>query len=301
MTTNTAAIRDLLLPGLNAIFGDYNEIPGQWEEIYSKNTSEMYREIDVEVKLLGLAQLKAEAAPVAYDDMGERYQYTYLHRGIGLGFIITRFALRDNLYRTQFGPSTRALKHSFKQTKEIYGAAVLNNAGDSTNFPGGDGVSLLSTAHPIDIGTVANTPTVQAELNESSLQDGIVGTRRFKDAAGLRVQVKGRKVIVPPELQFTAERLFKTKQRVGTGDNDISAFLSRGDVETGGYAVNDFLTNTKSWFLLSDCPDGLKYFQRDPLEIDMYTDFDTSSLKVKGEERYSFGWSNFRALWGNLP
>lgn len=300
MVTNTAAIRDLLYPGLNAIFGDYQELPAQWQEIYSKNTSDMIREIDVEVKLLGLAQLKAEGAAVAYDDMGERYSYVYVHKAVGLGFIMTKFAIRDNLYKTQFGPNTRALKHSFRQTKEIYGAAVLNNASDGTNFPGGDGVALLSTAHPIDVGVVANTPTVQAELNESSLQDAIVGARRFKDAAGLRVMITGRKIVVTPELQFTAERLFKTQDRVGSADNDVSAFRSRGDLK-GGYTVNDFLTNVKSWYLLTDCPDGLKFFQRDPLEIDMYTDFDTSSLKVKGEERYSFGWSNFRAIWGNMP
>lgn len=300
MVTNTTAIRDLLLPGLNAVFGDYSELPGQWAEIFSKNTSDMYREVDVEVKLLGLAQLRTEGGAVAYEDMGERYQYTYVHKGVGLGFIMTKFAIRDNLYKTQFGPNTRALKHSFRQTKEIYGVAVLNNAADGTNYPGGDGVALASTAHPIDVGVVANTPSVQAELNEASLQDAIVGVRRFKDAAGLRVLVKGRKVIIPPELMFTAERLFKTDQRVGTADNDISAFKSRGDVPMG-YAVNDFLTNLKSWHLLTDCPDGLKYFQRDPLEIDMYTDFDTDSLKVKGTERYSFGWSNFRSAWINTP
>lgn len=300
MVTNTASIRDLLYPGLNSIFGDYQELPAEWQEIYSKNTSDMVREIDVEVKLLGLAQLKSEGAAVAYDDMGERYSYVYVHKAVGLGFIMTKFAIRDNLYKTQFGPNTRALKDSFRQTKEIYGASVLNNASDGTNFPGGDGVALLSTAHPIDTGVVANTPAVQAELNESSLQDAIVGVRRFRDAAGLRKQVTGKKIVVTPELQFTAERLFKTSDRVGSADNDTSAFRSRGDLK-GGYTVNDFLTNIKSWYLLTDCPDGLKFFQRDPLEIDMYTDFDTSSLKVKGEERYSFGWSNFRAIWGNMP
>jgi hypothetical protein len=301
MTVNTAQIKDLLLPGLNAIFGDYDEIPNQWQELFSKNTSDMYREVDVEVKLLGLAQLRSEGQAVNYDDMGERYQYVYVHRGVGLGFVITKFAIRDNLYKSQFGPNTRALKFSFRQTKEIYGAAVFNNANDATGtYFGGDGVALLSTSHPIDVGTVANTPTVQAELNESSLQDAIVGVRRFKNAAGLRVLVRGKKVVVPPELQFTAERLFATTLRVGTADNDVSAFKSRGDI-VGGYTVNDFLTNTKGWYLLTDCPDGLKYFQRDPLEIDMYTDFDTDNLKVKGTERFSFGWSNFRAVYGNMP
>lgn len=299
MAINTAAIRDLLLPGLDAVFGDYHMFPGEWTEIFEQHTSEMYREIDVEVKLLGLAQVRTEGQPVAYDDMGERYQYVYIHQGVGLGFIMTKFAIRDNLYKTQFGPSTRALKHSFQQTKEIYGAAVINNS-TSSSFNGGDGVPLASASHPIDVGTVANTPTVQAQLNESSLQDAIVGIRRFKDAAGLRVLVKPRKLIVPPELSFTAERLLKTDLRVGTADNDINAIRNMNAIPEG-YRVNDFLTDTSGWTVITDCPDGLKYFQRDPLEIDMYTDFDTDNLKVKGTERYSFGWSNFRAAFINQP
>src|SRR3954467_1848414 len=178
MVTTTAQIKDLLLPGLNAVFGDYNAIPTQWEEIFSKNTSDMYREIDVEVKLLGLAQLRTEGQATAYDDMGERYQYTYVHKGVGLGFVMTKFAIRDNLYKTQFGPNTRALKRSFMQTKEVYGAAVLNNANDSSGvYYGGDSQPLLSTSHPTDVGNLANTPSVQAELNESSLQDAVIGVR----------------------------------------------------------------------------------------------------------------------------
>lgn len=296
----TAVIKSLLLPGLDAIFGDYDQLPTEWKEIYSVNNSEMYREIDVEVKLLGLAQLKNEAQGVAYEDMGERYSYTYYHKGVGLGFIISKFAIRDNLYKAEFGPSTQALKHSFAQTKEVYGAAVLNNAFDSTNFPGGDGVSLCNTAHPIDLGTIANTFTTQQELNETSLQDATVGIRRFKDAAGLRSFIQPKKLIIPPELQFVAERLLKTDLRVGTSDNDLNALRSLNLIPKG-FAINDFLTNTKGWFVVTNCPNGMKYFQRDAFETDMYEDFDTSSLKVKGEERYSFGWSNVRGIWGANP
>jgi hypothetical protein len=301
MVTTTTQIRDLLLPGLNAVFGDYNDLPSEWQEIFEQHTSNMYREVDVEVKLLGLAQLKTEGQAVAYDDMGERYSSVYVHKGVGLGFVMTKYAIRDNLYKSQFGPNTRALKHSFRQTKEVYGAAVLNNANDSTGvYYGGDSQPLLSTAHPIDVGTVANTPSVQAEMNESSLQDAVIAIRRFKDAAGLRVLVKPKKLIIPPELQFVATRLMESELRPGTGDNDVNALRSLG-VLPNGFVINDFLTNTKSWYVITDVPDGLKYFQRDPLETDMFTDFDSENLKVRGTERYSFGWSNWRAIYGNMP
>jgi phage major head subunit gpT-like protein len=232
--------------------------------------------------------------------MGERYQYVYVHKEWGLGFIMTRNAIRDNLYKSQFGPNIRALKHSMRQTKEVVGANVLNFATDSTNHPIGDGQALLSTAHPIDVGTVANTPTVQAELNETSLQDAVVGARRFKDAAGLRNLTRPVRLIVPPELMFTAERLLKSDGRVGTNDNDINALKNLRSIPMG-YAVNDFLTNTKSWFIVTDEPDGLKFFQRAPLEIDTYTDFDTDNLKIKATERYAFGVSNWRGVYGNFP
>ena len=301
MAITTAQVRDLLFPGLNSIFGDYEQLPSQWTEIFEKYTSDMAYEKDVEVKLLGLAQLREEGKATAYEDMGERYSFTYRHTGIALGFVMTKFAIRDNQYKSQFGPSTRALKHSFRQTKEVMGASVFNNANDTTgNYYGGDGVPLLSTQHPIDVGTVSNTFSVQAELSETAIQDAVIGARRFRDAAGLRVMIKGKKLIVPTELQFTAQRLLETTQRVGTSDNDISAIRSLSAVPDG-YTVNDFLTNPRSWFLKTDCPDGLKFFQRDPMETDMKVDFDTDNLLTKATERFSFGWSNFRGVFGCMP
>ena len=301
MAVTTSQVRDLLLPGLNAVFGDYEQMPSQWQDVFEKHTSEMSYERDVEVKLLGLAQLRTEGAATAFEDMGERYAYTYRHIGISLGYTFTKFAIRDNLYKQRFGPNTRALKHSFRQTKEVYGSSVLNNANDSTGvYYGGDGVALLSASHPIDTGTVANTASVQAELNETALQDGIIAVRRFKDAGGLRIMTKPRKLVIPPDLMFVAQRLFETQLRVGTADNDVNAVRSMGLVP-GGFTINDFLTNTKSWYLLTDAPDALKFFQRDPLETDMQVDFTTDNLMVKGTERFSFGWSNFRGIYGCMP
>ena len=301
MAITITQIKDLLLPGLNAVFGaKYTMFPTQWSEIFEKYTSDMNYERDVEVKMLGLAQQRSEGQATAFDDMGERYLYVYRHIGVALGFVMTKFAIRDNLYKSQFGPNVEALKRSLMQTKEVYGANVLNNANDSTGvYYGGDGVALLSTAHPIDVGTVANTPAVPAELNETSLQDGIVAVRRFKDAAGLRVMAKAKKLIVAPENQFVAKRLMDTELRVGTSDNDINAQKALGGVTE--WTINDFITNVKSWYLKTDVPDGLKFFQRDPLETDMHTDFTSDNLLTKATERYSFGWSNFRGLYGSMP
>lgn len=297
MAINTTQIRDLLRPGLAAVFGDYPMYPGQWSEIFEKHSSDKAVEIEVEVKLLGLAQIKAEGASTAYQDMGQRYVTNYVNRYTSVGFIITRQAIKDNLYQSSFPLQAKALRQSMEQTKEVLGASVLNN-GFSSNFPIGDGQPLFSTAHPIDNGTVANTFTVQADLNETSLQDAIVGVQRFRDAAGLRVMTKPTKLIVPAELQWTATRLLQSQFRVDTANNDINAIYNNSAVPQG-HRVNMFLTDTNSWFLLTDAPNAFKYYERESLETDVYTDFDTDNLKAKAIERYSFGCSNFRGGWGS--
>ena len=297
MTINTTAIRSLLRPGLAAIFGDYSMYPSQWTEIFEKHTSDKAYEIEVEIKLLGLAAIKAEGAPTTYDNMGQRYLTNYVHKYVSIGYIITRQAIKDNLYQAKFPMQAKALKDSMLQTKEVLGASVLNNGFDS-NFPIGDGQTLFSTAHPIDNGTVANTFTVQADLNETSLQDAIVGIQRFKDAAGKRVMVKQQKLIVPTPLQWQAERLLKSEFRTATANNDVNAIYTTGAVPKG-YRVNQFLTDDDAWFLLTDCPNGFKHYEREALETDVYTDFDTDNLKAKALERYSFGCTDFRAAWGS--
>ena len=299
MATTTAQVRDLLLPGLNAVFGDYPQLDTEWSQIFEKHTSKMQAERDVEMKMLGLSQLRSEGASVQYDDMGERFTYSYVHIELGLGFVITKIAIEDNLYKAQFSPGTRQLKNSLAQTKEVLGANVLNYAMDPT-VTGGDGVPLLSTQHPLDVGTNANTFAIQSELNETSLQDAIVRIGRQRDAAGLLVKIKPKKLVIAPELQFVADRLLHTAERVGTSDNDVNAIASRGML-SGGYVVNHYLTNPRAWYILTDAPDGLKYFQRRPLETDMYVDFDTDNLKTKATERLSFGFSNHRAVVGCMP
>jgi|LauGreDrversion2_5_1035112.scaffolds.fasta_scaffold03446_4 hypothetical protein len=298
MAVNTAAIKSLLRPGLNSVFGDYPMYPGQWSEVFTRNRSDKQAEIDVETRFLGLASLKTEGASITYDNnMGERYTTTYLNQTIGLGFIITKEAMEDNLYKSAFPKQAQSLRRSMEQTKEIRGAAVLNN-GFSSSFPVGDGQALFSASHPIDNGVVANTFTVQADLNEASLEQAVIGTQQFRDIAGLRVMVKPTKLVVPPQLQFTAERLLKTELRTSTANNDINAMYSLSTVPQG-YRVNQYLTDPNGWFLMTNADNGFNYFERTTLETDMTTDFDTKSIKVSSVERYSFGVSNFRAAWGS--
>ena len=289
---NTAAIKDFVKPGLNAIFGDYPMYPSQWTQIFTRYTSDKAVEIDVEIKMLGLAQLRAEGANTQYDSMGQRYTTNYVSRYVGLGFMITRQAIKDNLYKSRFPMQAKAMRQSFEQTKEVQGAAVLNNGFD-TNFPIGDRVALFSVSHPRDGGLVLNRPSVAVDLNETSLEDAVIAIQIFRNAAGLRCMTKPKKVFVPPQQQFVIERLLASQFRVDSANNDVSAIVSTNAFPEG-YAVNQFLTDTDAWFVKTDAPDGFKYFEREPFETDMYTDPDNDNLKVRGIERYAFGVSNFR-------
>lgn len=297
MAINTTAIASLLRPGLAAVFGDYPSYPSQWSEIFDVYESDKAVEIEVEMKMLGLAQLRAEGAATAVDTMGQRIQTSYQHKYVALSFNITRQAIMDNLYKTKFPLMVKALKKSMAQSKEILGASILNN-GFNAAYPIGDGQALFSTLHPIDGNTVANTPAVQADLNEASLESAIITIQQFKDQAGLVVQTKPEKLIVPPQGQFTAERLLGSAFRTNTANNDISAIYNVSSVPEG-FRVNQFLTTPNAWFLLTDAPDGFKHYVRESIETDVYTDFSTDNLMAKAVERYSFGVSNFRAAYGS--
>jgi phage major head subunit gpT-like protein len=302
MAVNLSAIKDLLLPGLRGIEGKYEQIPSQYDKIFTKHDSKMALERTAEMRYLGLAQLKTEGGQTSFDNSaGERYVYNQEHTEIALGYAITRKAIDDNLYKTQFHPSNLGLIESFQQTKEIYGANVLNTATTYNAAIGGDGKALCATDHPIDGGTVANTPTVQVDLNESTLLNGMIAIRtNFKDQAGLKVFARGRKLVVPPQLEPVAIRLTKTELRPGTADNDVNAILTTAGGLPEGYMVNDFLTSASAWFLLTNI-DGLSYMERVSFETDMQVDFVTDNLLVKGYERYSFAYYNFRAIYGSFP
>jgi len=302
MAVNLSAIKDLLLPGLRGIEGKYEMIPSQYDKIFTKHDSKMALERTAEMRFLGLAQLKTEGGQTSFDNSaGERYVYNQEHTEIGLGYAITRKAIDDNLYKTQFMPSNLGLIESFQQTKEIYGANVLNTATTYNASVGGDGKALIATDHPIDSGTVANRPLVDVDLNESTLLNAMIAIRtNFKDQAGLKVFARGRRLVVPPALEPTAIRLTKTELRPGTADNDVNAIMMTAGGLPEGYMVNDYLTSARAWFLLTNI-DGLSYMERVKFESDMQVDFVTDNLLVKGYERYSFGYYNWRSIFGSFP
>jgi hypothetical protein len=262
----------------------------------------MALERTAEMRYLGLAALKTEGGQTQFDNgAGERYVYNQEHVEIGLGYAMTRKAIDDNLYKTQFHPSNLGLIESFQQTKEIYGANILNTAQVYNQTIGGDGKALCAVDHPIDSGLVGNTPAVQVDLGESTLLNAMIGVRtNFKDQAGLKVFARARKLIIPPQLEPVAIRLLKTELRPGTADNDVNAILSTSGGLTENFMVNDFLTSPFAWFLLTNI-DGLSFMERIKFETDMQVDFVTDNLLVKGYERYSFGYYNWRAVYGNFP
>jgi phage major head subunit gpT-like protein len=302
MAVNLSAIKDLLLPGLRGIEGKYEMIPSQYDKIFTKHDSKMALERTAEMRFLGYAQLKTEGGQTSFDNgAGERYVYNQEHVEIGLGYAITRKAIDDNLYKSQFAPSNLGLMESFQQTKEIYGANVLNTATTYNANIGGDGKALIATDHPIDGSTVANRPATDVDLNESTLLNGMISIRtNFRDQAGLKVFARGRRLVVPPALEPVAIRLTKTELRPGTADNDVNAIMMTSGGLPEGYMVNDYLTSARAWFLLTNI-DGLSYMQRISFETDMQVDFVTDNLLVKGYERYSFGYYNWRSIFGSFP
>jgi hypothetical protein len=300
MAVNLSAIRDLLLPGLRGIEGKYEQIPSQYDKIFTKHDSKMALERTAEMRFLGLAQLKTEGGQTSFDNgAGERYVYNQEHVEIGLGYAITRKAIDDNLYKSQFQPSNLGLMESFHQTKEIYGANVLNTATTYNASIGGDGVALVSASHPIDGGVVSNSATF--DLNESTLLTSMINIRtNFRDQAGLKVFARGRRLVVPPALEPVAIRLTKTELRPGTADNDVNAIMMTSGGLPEGYMVGDYLTSTRAWFLLTNIA-GLSYMERIKFESDMQIDFVTDNLLVKAYERYSFAYYNWRSIYGSFP
>jgi hypothetical protein len=298
MAISRAQLLKELLPGLNALFGlEYSRYGEEHKEIFDTETSE--RSFEEETKLSGFsaAPVKNEGSAIAYDNGQEVFTARYTHETIGLGFSLTEEAIEDNLYDSLSARYTKALARAMAYTKQTKAAAVLNN-GFSSNYLGGDGVSLFSTAHPlVSGGTNSNRPTTQADLNETSLEAAVIQIAAWQDERGLLIAAKPRKLIVPPNLMFVATRLLETELRVGTADNDINALKSNGSIPEG-YTVNHFLTDTNAWFLTTDVPNGLKHFVRTPMSTSMDGDFDTGNVRYKARERYSFGWSDPLGMWG---
>ena len=299
MAINRAQLVKELEPGLNALFGlEYDRYENEHSEIFDTESSE--RAFEEEVMLSGFAQAptKGEGAAVSYDTAQETFTARYTHETIALAFALTEEAIEDNLYDTLSSRYTRALARSMANTKQVKAANVLNNA-FSTSYPGGDGKPLLTTDHPtITAGDLANEPSTAADLNETSLENSLIDIAGFKDERGIKVNVQARKLIIPPQLQFVADRVLNTPGRVGTADNDINALKNMGMLPEG-YTVNHFLTDTDAFFIKTDGPNGMKHFERASMTTGMEGDFETGNVRYKARERYSFGWSDWRGIYGS--
>ena len=300
MAISRAQLAKELEPGLNALFGmEYNRYEGQHAEIFDTESSDRAFEEEVMLSGFGAAPTKAEGNAVAFDDANEAYTARYNHETVAMAFSITEEAVEDNLYDKLSGRYTRALARSMAHTKQVKAANVLNNAFTAGATAGGDGVALCATDHPLtNGGTFANEPTTAADLNETSLEDALIKIAGFVDERGLIIALRGMKLIIPRQLQFVAERLMASNLRVGTADNDVNAIKSTGMLP-GGYTINDYLTDTDAFFIKSDAPNGLKHFERMPLSTAMDPDFDTGNMRYKARERYSFGFSDPRAVFGS--
>jgi hypothetical protein len=298
MAISRAQLLKELLPGLNALFGmEYARYGEEHKEIFESETSD--RSFEEETKLSGFsaAPVKDEGSAIEYDNAQETWTARYTHETVAMGFSVTEEAIEDNLYDSLSSRYTKALARAMAYTKQVKAAAVLNNAFSGTTY--GDGKVLCATDHPlVSGGTNSNTLAVAADLNETSLEAAIIQIAGWTDERGLLIAAKPRKLVIPPALQFVATRLLETEGRVGTADNDINAIRNNGAVPEG-YAVNNYLTDTNAWFLMTDVPNGLKHFVRTPMQTSMDADFDTGNSRYKARERYSFGVSDPLGAFGS--
>jgi len=306
MAISRAQLLKELLPGLNALFGmEYSRYGEEHKEIYETETSERSFEEETKLAGFGAAPVKNEGSAIAYDNAQEAFTARYTHETIALGFSITEEAVEDNLYDSLSARYTKALARAMAYTKQVKAASVLNN-GFNGSYPGGDGVSLFGVnsssvrvGHPlVGGGQNYNSPTVGVDLNETSLENATIQIAAWTDERGLLIAAKPVKLVVPPALMFTSKRLLDTELRVATADNDINALKQMGTI-SGGYCVNHFLTDPNAWFLTTDVPNGMKHFERMPLDTKMDGDFDTGNVRYKARERYSFGWSDPLGMWGS--
>ena len=299
MAISRAQLAKELEPGLNALFGmEYARYENEHAEIFETEASERAFEEEVLIVGFGNARDKSEGQGVAYDQASEGFTARYTHETVALAFALTEESVEDNLYDRLGARYTKALARSMAHTKQVKAANVLNNA-FSSSFTGGDGKSLVATDHPLaGGGTFSNRPSAFADLNETSLENALISISTFVDDRNMILALQGTKLVVPPQLQFVADRLLETPGRVETADNDINSIRNMGLLPQG-YAVNHFLTDTDAFYILTDCPDGFKHFERSPIATSMEGDFNTGNVRYKARERYSFGFSNPRAVFAS--
>lgn len=299
MNINSGQISKLLRPGVAALFGlTYNQYPEQYSQIFTTEMSDKNYEEDVNMYGFGLGVTRSEAGGVSYDVMGQGYVSRYVHVEYALGFIISHIAIADNLYMKAMKAQTQALAISMKTTKETIAANVLNRAFNSS-YVGGDGLCLANSAHLLSKGgTFSNVPSTNVDLSEAALEQALIAIDGFTDDAGLQMAWRGEKLIVPPALRFEAARILNSAGQNDTANNAVNAMMNLGMLP-GGFVVNNYLTDTDAWFVKTDCPQGLKHYLRQALELTNDTDFDSDNIKFKAVERYSFGWSDPRCIYAS--
>ena len=298
MAISRAQLVKELEPGLNALFGlEYKRYENEAAQIFDNESSDRAFEEEVMLSGFGTADVKPEGSGVQYDDAQETYTARYTMETVALAFALTEEAIEDNLYDRISSRYTKALARSMATSKQVKGANVLINA-TTAAYTGGDGATLVANDHPTLNGNQSNRPTTYSDLSETSLEQALIDIAGYQDERGLKIAAQGTKLIIPKELEFTATRILKSQGRVGTADNDINALKSMGMVPQG-YTVNHYLTDTDAWFIKTDVPNGLKHFVRAPLKTAMEGDFDTGNVRYKARERYSFGWSDWRGIFGS--
>jgi len=297
MAINRAQLVKELVPGLHALFGlEYDRYANEHEDIFDTENSERAYEEEVMLTGFGEAPVKNEGSAVVYDTAQEAWTARYINETVAMAFSLTEEAIEDNLYDTLSSRYTKALARSMQTTKQIKGANVLNNA--FTSGTGGDGAYLCSSSHPtVENVSLSNILSTASDLNETSLEQALIDIAGFKDERGLRINAQATRLLIPAALQFVADRLMESPGRTGTADNDINAVRNMGMVPQG-YSVNHYLTDTDAWFLKTDVPNGLKHFVRTPVSTNMEGDFETGNVRYKARERYSFGWSDWRGIFG---
>jgi hypothetical protein len=296
---NSSSFAKALWPGVNAWYGKaYDEYPVEWDKLFDKNTSRKQYEEDVGISSFGLASVKPEGSPITYDSEQQTFTTRYTHIVYALGFIITREIMEDDQYDVVGQRKAQGLAFSIRQTKEVIGANVYNRAFNSS-YVGGDGVSLINSAHPLFAGgTFSNQISTAADLSEAALEQACIDIANFTNDRGLRIAVRPDSLILPIQLEFEAERILKTERRVGSNLNDVNALKQTGRFPKG-IILNHYFTNPLAWFIRTDVKDGMKFFERRGDEFEMDNDFDTENARFKATSRYSFGWTDPRTLYGS--
>jgi hypothetical protein len=294
----SSSFAKLLWPGLNSIYGkEYNDYPVEWDKLFEKNTSDRAYEEDLGLSSFGLASVKSEGSPITYDTERQGFTSRYNHVVYALGFIVTREIFEDDQYGKVGAKKAKALARSMRQTKEIIGANIYNRA-QTSGYTGGDGVTLLNASHPnVAGGTFSNVIATAADLSEAALEQAVIDIAGFRDDRGLLIAAKPEKLVIPYQLQFEAARILGSDGRVGTDLNDPNVLKQKGIFSN--VITNHYLTDPDAWFILTNVKDGLKYFERRGDQFEMDNDFDTENAKFKATARYSFGWSDPRAIYGS--